>query len=231
MSKRRYVGVVAVVFGVFALACNDASGNKNETSIRFINASPNGPAMTALLDGAIIEANVTYATPSPYQIVDEDSKTIQLRNAVTDATLFNQDVDLEHERFYTEIATGNISTLGSLFVQDNRDAPPAGQAFFRFIHVAPSMPAGLDIYVTDPNVDISNVSPTITNVVYLTASAYVQIVGNTYRVRVTATGTKTPVLIDDASVSLPALGARTMLSLDNAGGGPPFSTLLLIDQS
>jgi uncharacterized protein DUF4397 len=230
MSKRLYVGVGALLFGAFALACSDASGNKDETSIRFINASPNGPAMTALLDGAIIEANVTYATPSPYQIVNEDGKTIQLRNAVTDATLFNQDVDLEHERFYTEIATGNSSTLGSLFVQDNRDAPPAGQAFFRFIHVAPTMPAGLDIYVTDPNADISTLSPTIPNVVYLTASSYVQIAGGTYRVRVTATGTKT-VLIDDANVGLPALGARTMLSLDNPGGGPPFSTLLLTDQS
>ena len=230
MSKRLYVGVGALLFGAFALACSDASGNKDETSIRFINASPNGPAMTALLDGAIIEANVTYATPSPYQIVNEDGKTIQLRNAVTDATLFNDDVDLEHERFYTEIATGNISTLGSLFVQDNRNAPPAGQAFFRFIHVAPTMPAGLDIYVTDPNADIATLSPTITNVVYLTASAYVQIAGGTYRVRVTATGTKT-VLIDDSNVAIPALGARTMLSLDNPGGGPPFSTLLLTDQS
>jgi len=229
MFRRHDLGVGLLLLAALAVGCNDASGNKDITSIRVINASPNGPLITALLNGAVIEASIPYGTTQGYQLVDEDGTTIQLRDAQTNATLFNQDVSLEHERFYTEIATGFLVNIGSLFVEDAHDAPPAGTAEFRFIQVAPSMPA-VDVYVTDANTDINTVAPTIVNVAFNSSSAYVQVAPATYRVRATSAGTKS-VLLDVSNVALPALAIRSMLSLDKAGGGTPFSSLLLVDMN
>ena len=226
MLKRKLIGIGAMLVASFAVACSSSNDNTS-TSMRVINASPNAPAITGLLDGAVIQANISYATPSPYKFVAEDGKTIQITDASTNAILINQDVHLDHNKEYTEILIGPLATLGSLFVQDQNSDPSAGNAAFRFINTAPSMTA-VDVYLTAQGADISNLSPNITNIMFGTASSYVEVPGATYEVRLTATGTKNLVL-DVPTVPLNALAVRTMLSLDNAGGGVPFQALVLVD--
>ena len=228
MFKRQLVGVGAMLVASFALGCG-ASGNKNETDMRVINASPNGPAMTALLNGAVIQQNIAYATQPSYQVVDEDSKTIEMRNAATGATLFTQSVSLEHERHYTEIATGMIASIGSLFIEDANNDPSSGTAAFRFIQVAPSMPV-VDVYLTPSGTSITSINPTIGNVAFNKATAYVSVPANTYTLSVTAAGTKS-VLLTVPNLALPSLAVRSILSLDKPGGGAPFQSMTLVDRN
>jgi len=98
----------------------------------------------------------------------------------------------------------------------------------RFIQAAPSLNVPADVYVTAPATDITNVSPTVSGVNFRGVTAYLALPSATYRVRVTASGSKQP-LIDVSNVGVNDGSIATLLSLDKTGGGTPLQLLKLID--
>jgi hypothetical protein len=97
------------------------------------------------------------------------------------------------------------------------------------VHASAGAPTAVDVYVTAAGTDIATVTPTAANVAYRTGTAYLALAAGVWRVRVTAVGSKTP-LLDTSLPSLAALTARTVLFLDRAAGGLPATSAVLTDR-
>jgi len=63
---------------------------------------------------------------------------------------------------------------------------------------------------------------------FKSASSYVTQTAGTFRIRMTAAGSKA-VLVDSGAVTFSAGQIRTVVALDAPGGGPPISAVILAD--
>ena len=112
---------------------------------------------------------------------------------------------------------------------DDNTLPTSGNIKLRLVHASPS--AGpVDIYVVSPGTDITTVTPTLSNVPFKTASAYLSVAAGSYEVLITPTGSKT-VAIDSGSLTLAAGQIRTAIALDAPGGGAPLTAIVLSDRN
>ena len=148
------------------------------------------------------------------------SKQIFINLAVIDVT-----PNLESGESYTVLANNRVLNIAPLLLKSRREPLESGQVTVRAVHGAPSAPA-VDIYVTAPNVSLSDATPVLTNVPFGAASDYLSIPAGDYQVRITVAGTKT-VAIDSGALSLTANQVITLVAQDNVGSGAPFSLLAL----
>jgi hypothetical protein len=228
MLQKSHVGGILVAAALI-VACSDSNSPKHQSQIRTVNASPNAPSLDFAVDGALIQSNVVYAATPSYSDVIEDSDHATLLNHSSGATLVTQDIHLETNRNYTMIGVGFLASISSVFVEDSQDAPVSGQTKVRFIQTSPSMPTGVDVYLTSATADLATTAPTISNVAFKAVSSYLIVpTGSNYRLRITATGTKS-LLLDVPNINLPSGGVRTFLTLDKVGGGTPFQSMTLAD--
>lgn len=227
MHKRHWSG--AILVASFALACNDSNGPHDTSFMRFVNASPDGPSVDAVLDNTTVQSSIAYANSAAYTNVDEDADNFTFKNTTSGASITTQSVSLETGAHYTEILSGRATNLVANFYEDNMDDPSTNNVKLRFFQVAPSMPLA-DVYITPSTTNLANVNPNLANIAFRNTPAYFQMSGGTYRIRLTTAGTKT-VLFDVDGVVLGSGSIRSILTLDKAGGGAPFTSLVLADKN
>ena len=156
---------------------------------------------------------------------------LQVSETGTTTTLVDQDVTVADGADYTMLVTRTPqSPIGPLLLTDNNDTPPAGTFRVRAVHAAPSAPAGgVDVYVTDPDADITLTSPNASDITFGQVLPYVESAVGTFQIRVTATGSK-DVLIDTGPLTLDDGQVRTVVAVDAVGGGQPLNFLVLDDR-
>jgi|SRR5918994_5212405 hypothetical protein len=222
------LGFAAVAF---ATGCSDdddnGTGPTTEAAMRVVHASPDAPNVDVLVDDALVLSAVPYLTGSSYLPVPAGSRNVKINAAGTSTTVIDADVDLATGMDYTVIAGGLVSEIEPLVLEDDRTAPTAGNVKVRAVHGAPSAPA-VDVYVTAPGADLQTATPALTSVPFGAASDYLSVPAGDYQVRVTPAGTKT-VAIDSGALTLAAGQIRTVIAVDNTGGGAPFDFLMLAD--
>lgn len=217
-----------------ASALTAACGNDDNTGpaagsarLRAVHASPDAPSVDVLVDNAVALSNVPYLGVSEYLDVAAGSRNLKVNATGTATTVINADADLADGRDYTVIASGLVSAIAPLVLQDDNTAPAAGNVRIRAIHGAPSAPA-VDIYVTPPGADLAGAAPALSNVGFGDVADYLEAPAGTYQVRVTPTGSKT-VVIDSGSLTLASGQVRTAIAVDAPGGGAPFGLVVLED--
>ena len=216
---------------VFAAGCSDdddsGTGPTTEAGVRVVHASPDAPNVDVLVDDAQVLSAVPYLGSSSYLAVPAGSRNVKVNAAGTSTTVIDADLDLTTGIDYTVIAGGLVSEIEPLVLEDDRTAPTAGNVKVRAVHGAPSAPA-VDVYVTAPGADLQSATPALTSVPFGAASDYLTVPAGDYQVRVTPAGSKT-VAIDSGSLTLAAGQVRTVIAVDNPGGGAPFDFLMLAD--
>ncbi len=216
---------------VTTIGCGDDGGD--DADVRIIHASPNAPDVDVRLDDDTtltaedeILADVPYLGNSGYLEVDAGTNRIQVLVANGSTVVIDASLDLAEDSATTVIATGLVTELAPLVLEDDRSAPEAGNAKLRVVHGAPSAP-NVDVYVTAPNAALGG-TPTLANVPFRGASGYLEVPAGSYRVRVTVAGTDT-IAIDTGTVALADGDVITAIAVDKPGGGAPFSVLLADD--
>ena len=222
---------LALLFSSAAAACSDddPTGPVSTAQLRVVHASPDAPNVDVLVDGAVALADVPYRTASPYLEVPAGARNLRVRPTGTTTVVIDADADLSAARAYTVLATGRADALEPLVLEDDLAAPAAGNVKVRLVHASPSA-GNVDIYVTAPSADLASTSPTLANVPFRAASAYLEVPAGTYRVRITPAATKT-VAIDVNDLSLTAGQIRTAVAVDAPGGGTPLGAILLADRN
>jgi len=230
---------------IFATGC----GSSSQSQVRVVHAIPDGPALDVDVNGTkITTAALAFGgvqpTPPAYTKVASGNVTIQaFDTGTTTNPIFGANgvtANLSGSSQYTIVLAGFLNGTGNnalavLQKTDNNSAPTSGNVEFRIIHASPSAspntPFAVDVYIVPPGTDITQVNPpTIQGLVYQQASnPYTSVAAGTYSVIVTTSGSKTP-LISPQDFPLPQAGMiRTLVLVDNVGGGNPPSWLELND--
>lgn len=243
----RLLAAAALALGLAACAEEDLPSGLAATGptgrVRFIHAVAD-PARADRLDitlaGVPIAVNVAFGVaapntvaqpnPAPYYPVYVGSwPLVARRTADSTVTVLSQTLTVAAGTDYSVVAVGTSAGVSAVVLTDDNQAPAAGSIRLRVVHASPSSAAAVDVYVTPAATDIATVAPTASNVAFKAATPYLALAAGTYRVRVTAAGSKTPIL----DTTLPALAsgaARTVLLLDRAAGGTPATSAVVVDR-
>jgi len=96
--------------------------------------------------------------------------------------------------------TANSGKFGTLEILEDQVQPSASYTKVELLDAAPDA-GSVDVYLTDPSVDLTNSSPTFSGVAGGTTagSGFVTINSGTYRIRVTAAGSQTDIRLDSVT--------------------------------
>ncbi|HMB72502.1 MAG TPA: DUF4397 domain-containing protein, partial [Gammaproteobacteria bacterium] len=139
------------------------------------------------------------------------------------------DLDLSAGQQYTVYATGTLAGGIEPFITLDDDRPVATEAQVRILHLSPS--AGpVDIYVTEPMADITDIEPAFAGVEFRQETGYVSLAGGDYDVTVTVADTKTAA-IGPLTVTLSDGGVYTAAARDPdpAVANDTFGVIVLDD--
>ena len=117
------------------VACGDDDNNTGPDAanarVRVVHASPDAPNVDVLVDNAVTLSNVPYLGVSDYLEVPSGNRNLKVNAAGTATTVVDADVDLTDGSDYTVIASGLVSAIELLVLQDDNTAPAAGNVRVR----------------------------------------------------------------------------------------------------
>ena len=202
-----------------------------DSSVRAIHASFGAPAVDVLVDGLKAFENLAFGKATAYATIPYGQRQIKVNLAGTSTTAIQANLWFSRNMDYTVIAVNPVASIEALVLNDSADGnarPGAGKSKLRLVHAA-SQAGTVDVYITAPDASITGIDPTIRNFAFKANTKYLELNSGTYRVRITAPHSKTPV-IDTGAVALPSTGVFTGVALDPAAGSSAFTALLVQDR-
>lgn len=222
--KRLIILALLSAMTVILVGCHD--DDDPTAQVRIVHASPDAPNVDALVNDNIELKDVPFKGVSRYLSVDlGNDPNFKINAAGTSTTVIDNTLRLEEGRQYTLLAVNNLSNIEPLLLSDQTLSPASGFLKVRVLHASPSAPV-VDVYVTAPGGDIAMMSPTLSDVSFKDYSDYLEIPEGDYRIRVTGTGSKTPVY-DSGTVALGAGVTYTIVAVTTTTGLSPISLLVL----
>ncbi len=194
----------AVAFLLACIVLNGCSKSSGGAQIRVLNASIDYSSLDLYLDdGSSNTRKITaaaYGTLTSYTSVGAASYTVEFTRNGVSSSLKSASEKLTTNTHRTYVAYGNSGKFGTLEILEDQDKPSSSYTKVQLLDAAPD--AGtVDVYLTDPSVDLSNSSPTFSSVGggTIAGSGFVTISSGTYRIRVTGAGSQTDVRLDSVT--------------------------------
>lgn len=254
-TARRFTAVLLSTLTLVGTACGtkDAEGPLQPSGaqgrVRFVNVITDTTRgrVNAILESVPFGVNITYTQSTPailaapntalYSAVLSGSRSLVLkRTADTNTTVATINFTVTESQDRTVYAIGGASgaAVSAFQTVDDNALPASGQARVRVVHLSPTAGA-VDIFVTAVGADLATATPTLSNVAYQTASAYIPLAAGTYQVRAVPSGTaaasrSAAVSINVASIAITAGTGRTIVAADNNVGGAPLRAFVLSDR-
>lgn len=199
--------------------------------IRFLHAVSGAGAVNVNVDGVPLGANLAYGGVAPgalyYPAYVGNRQFAVRRTADTSVHVLDEPVAVAANTDHTVIAVGS-GTGEAVVLTDNNAAPAAGSIKVRAVNAALDT-GNVDVYVTAQGASIATIPPTFADLAPRAASAYVERAAGAFQVRFTTAGTK--VVLRDVSIAAVAAGGiRTIVLLEAAAGGPPYTSATLTDR-
>lgn len=231
--------IIRVVKLTAVLACLAACGGgggslDNQLSLRVINASPDAPPITFLLDTQEW-FTLDYKGGTGFVELTPASREMGLKVFLPgDDVLVEESMSLLAGREYTTIAVGKLgengsSTLQMLHLDNPAVSLPTGTTRVQFVHAAPDT-AAIDVYLTAP-ADSLAAATAVYSLSYNQQPAALQqdFPSGIWRIRVTPVGDKATVLFDSGEVTLRSTASLLFVVVTNTGAGPAPISLLTND--
>jgi hypothetical protein len=172
-----------------------------DPAVRFVNASSIAPPLTLYRETAeqADAKNTQYTFASNYFDVDMGSSNWLVKTSTGGVTIGTEPIDPVRGTRYTIVALPASSTDSSTYlIVDPYDKPLGSSSAHLRVMNASFNAANIDVYMTGVNDDISasSVTPLIAATAFktsgpVTGSNSVDIPGDTWKVTITAAGTKT----------------------------------------
>lgn len=209
-------------------ACGGSSGDDSSTvGLRVVHNSPDAPSVDVFLNDLEVLSDVSYLDASPYLEVPTGINMIRVNAAGTETTVIEASLDLNNDT--SVIASGLLSDISPLVLNDTRETAGSESVLVRAIHGAPSAPV-VDIFVLGEGESLEEAEPTLVGVPFGGASDYLELVAGDYNIIVTPTGTK-DIAIESGLTTLEGGRNLSVIAIDATGGGAPFSFNILEDQA
>jgi hypothetical protein len=207
-------------------ACSDEGTGPDETlaRLRVVHADPQLSEVDVAVDDIEMASDLAYLDASEYLELEPGSH--QVAFATADSTIDVFQVNVVAGEDYTALPCCAGFPGNSLFLTDDNTESLEGNARLRVIHFS-SAPA-LDVYLTAPFEDLTELPPTLASLQDFAVSDYLEVPTGDYQLRATTARSKN-VLVDGGTLAFNGGEVRTAVVVDAEGGGEPFSFLVLED--
>jgi hypothetical protein len=223
----RATGVITVLAVLFTLGCGSSSSSST-AQLRIMNASPQQQDLNLLLDNNNFQTGVVYASSTAYASEPAGTHSAQIQQAGSNASLVTQSIAVTGGSYYTILAVEpafNSSDVGMTLITDDNSAPASGNFKLRIINASPDL-GNFDAYIVAPGTDLASVSPGISNLAFQAPSGYQSLTAGNYEIYITLPNQKV-ISVDSGQLTFSAGQIRTVVILDNPGGG--YSSALVAD--
>lgn len=212
---------LVAIMGVFG-----CSGSESEDSARFriVHASPSTPPISVTVDGNRDFEQLTYGESSEYRSIAADRHRIRINAEGIVASIYDQDRSFAVDDDYTLFVYGDIGEIRAAFIKDDNEGPQRDEFRIRVAHFAEGS-GTVDVYITNPDDDLSGQVPVVSSLSFASLSRYLDIQGGEYRIRVTPHDSST-VLLDSGAVELRSGSVYTIVALKDDNSSQVSGTLL-----
>ncbi|CAN5629692.1 hypothetical protein BH11ARM2_BH11ARM2_05750 [soil metagenome] len=190
-------------------ATTDATNATGTTAVgpsgyQFVNLSP-GTTTQLTLDGTVKANGLAFGGRSPgsdLADIDPGSHAFKIDGTSSSETASEEvsegiDGDKVFQFFSVGIpgGSGNNAYRLALIIDGSRSLLDKSKSIFRVFHADPGLDV-VDVFVTATDASLETATPNVDGLGRYGASGRFTMTPGTYRIRVTATGTKSPVLAD-----------------------------------
>ncbi len=191
--------------------------------LRVVHAEAKVSSFDVLVDHSLAWNDLLYRTASDYLELESGRHHVEF--VTTSGTMSDLDMVFDEGSAYTVIPCCSMFPLPYTLLADGDSIPASGNAMLRVVDFATAA-ASVNIYLTAPGTDLAAETPSLTLNI-LDPSDYIEMPTGDYQLRITPWDSQT--ILVDSTLTLGAGQVRTAIVVDTAGGGDPYSLLVLED--
>lgn len=198
-------------------------GNENEARLRVVHASPDAPTVDVCANGSAAFENAAFGEATAYASVPAATYAVRVVPAgagCDSAGVIDAELPLAADTDTTVVAVNTLSEIEPLVLSDDNTAPAAGNVRVRFVHASPDAPT-VDITLPDGTNLFDDVS-------FKENAGYIEVPAGTYTLQV-RDETGTSVVLSVGPLTLTSGTVYTVFAVGLAGGEPPLTALLTVD--
>lgn len=226
MTNWRWAASLALVVAGLLAACGGGA-DRTKAQVRLVNASSGYGQLDWRVDDQLRQGAVPYGETASYVEADP-GKTNTLARAGSGTALLSFNPAVSARKHYTLLAYGPQGGLKQLLLDDEAGAPDDNRSLLRVVNAAPDAGA-LDIYLTGTADTLAESVPVLSGAAVDAVGEWLTINSGSYRLRVTATGSKTDLRLDVSALALASKQVVTLV-VSPATGGVLVQGLLLTQQ-
>jgi hypothetical protein len=221
-SRRRWLTRAAALGalaagGSLTLAGCGGGADRTKARLRLVNASGYADGLDLSVAGERRLGGVRYGVGTVYVDVDPQDAECRISRSGSPTSLLTLTPALAENRNVTLMAWGAEGSLRTLLIDDEQPAPDRGRSKLSVVHAAPDAEA-LDVYVTAADEALSAAVALHAGLRAGDAASFATLDSGTWRVRITAAGSKTDVRLDLPAVRLDSEGVATLVLAPTPGG-------------
>jgi len=217
-----------LAFGLCLLAACGGGTDETKAHVRLVNASGGYSALSLTIDDTAVASSVAYGATASYGDVDKGATDAELSQPGGATSLVGSTVALGKNKYFTMLAYGKSGSAAMQLIDDNQDTPASGKTLVRVINAAPDA-GNLDVYLTSSATALADATAFQSAAAYGTLNGFVTTTSGTWRLRVTAAGSKSDLRLDVSGLSFGSEGVVTVV-VTPGRGGVLVNALLLAQQ-
>ena len=216
MMHARWTAALVALFFMLLAACGGGGTDLTKAQVRLVNASTGYTTLELRVDGEPRQSDVPYGGSASFvENVPGKSNAIYSPGSPTALLTFTPSVSAK--KFYSLLAYGSAGALKQLLLDENTGAPDTNHTLLRIVNAAPDAGA-LDIYVTSATDTLQAAVALQSGLAINTVSSNIDVSSGSWRLRVTAAGSKTDLRLDVSSLTLGSREIRTLVLVPGPGG-------------
>ena len=189
-SKMKWLPLAAI-FVAPLTACTDEEEEVVEpvptAYVSIYNASPDAPELDVLVDNRqIFSQPLSYTDYTRYLNFYTGDRELKISSFNANNALVDTTLNFQPNKAYSVFIADDVADLSAVVVEDNVDAPEAGQALVRLVHLSPDAPA-VDLLAEDG-------TSLFANQTFKQASEFTAVDADTYNLKLNAAGSSNQVL-------------------------------------
>jgi hypothetical protein len=225
----RWTTALAAGLTVLTLLTSCGGGSdRTKARLRLVNASSGYAQLELRVDDQLKQSPVRYGETADFVDVDPGKASSTLTSVGSPTALLSFTPSVSAKNYFTVLAYGSAGSLKQLLLDENSGEPANNNALLRVVNAAPDAGA-LDVYVTGSSDTLQAAVPVQANAAVDAIGGTLSIANGTWRLRVTAAGSKTDLRLDLPAVALANRQVATLV-LTPGSGGVLIQALLLTQQ-
>lgn len=230
LIARRLIAVVLAAGSLLMAGCGgNGSSDGGTARWRILNLNPEVSSVDVYTGtdkrfSDVATGTLTGTTPGStavsYEAIDASSYAVKITSAGNPTALLQQTFSLSKDKHYTGIISGRSGSVKMITLPEDDDATliTTGNSKVRIYNATTDVGA-FDIYITAPGVtDLTDQTPTATNVTANQLSGYKDLSAGNYRLRITGTGDSSDVRLDVPSIDFVSQQFSTIVITAGTGG-------------